>query len=109
MLLSDFYLLLDNYYRFIAAVNLIAAAVCVYYGRKIYESTRGATEFWLFLSAFIASLGTYMLLDFSRVTFLMQFDPIILSAQDLAIAFAATFALICGVYAKKTFNELLGE
>ncbi len=109
MLLSDFYLLLNNYYRFIAAVNLIAAAVCVYYGRNIYESTRGATEFWLFLSAFIASLGTYMLLDFSRVTFLMQFDPIILSAQDLAIAFAATFALICGVYAKKMFNELLGE
>lgn len=114
MFLNDYYPLLNaylhhDYYRLIVAVNLVASLVCVYYGRKLYKATRGATEFWLFLSAFIAGLGTYMLLDFFRATFLIQFGPLILSAQDIAIAFAATFALISGVYAKKMFNELLGE
>lgn len=109
MFLNDYYILLRDYSHLIVGVNLIIALIVVYYGRKLYESTRGATDFWLFLSAFVASLGTYLLLDFSRVTFLMRFDPIILSAQDLAIAFSATFALVSGVYAKKMFDELLGE
>jgi NO-binding membrane sensor protein with MHYT domain len=109
MFLNGYYSLLQDYSRLIVAVNLIAMLLTVYYGIKLYKSTRGASEFWLFLSAFIASLGIYMLLDFFRVTFLIRLDPVVLSAQDLAIAFAATFALICGVYAKKMFNELLGE
>lgn len=109
MYLNDYYILLRDYSHLIVGINLVIALVCVYYGRKLYESTRGATDFWLFLSAFVASLGTYLLLDFSRVTFLMRFDPIIISAQDLAIAFSATFALVSGVYAKKMFDELLGE
>ena len=98
-----------DYYPVISSINLIAALICVYYGRKLYESTKGATEFWLFLSAFIASIGTYILFDFTRVTFLKLFDSLFLSAQDLSIAFAATFALISGIYAKKMFDELLGD
>ncbi len=100
---------LNSYYPIISSINLIAAIACMYYGRKLYESTKGATEFWLFLSAFIASLGTYILFDFARVTFLTWFDPPLRSAQDLSIAFAATFALISGIYAKKMFDELLGD
>ena len=101
-------MILSDYYPLISTINLIAALVCVYYGRKLYESTKGAKEFWLFLPAFIACLGTYIIFDFARTTFLTWFDPPIRSAQDLAIAFAAIFALISGIYAKKMFDELLG-
>ncbi|HEY9247107.1 MAG TPA: hypothetical protein VIO11_09700 [Candidatus Methanoperedens sp.] len=96
------------YDLFLSAVNLILAMICVYYGRKLHESTRGAKEFWLFLAAFIGCLGTYTLFDFARITIFTWFDSPIRSAQDLAITFASIFALISGVYAKKIFDELRG-
>ncbi len=102
-------MVLSDYYHLISTINLVAGVVCVYYGRRLYESTKGAKEFWLFLPAFISSLGIYILFDFTRKTILTWFDSPIRSAQDLAIIFAAIFALISGIYAKKMFDELIGE
>ncbi len=100
---------LSEYSPLISSINLIAAVICVYYGRKLYELTKGATDFWLFLSVFVACLGAFLLFDFFRITFLIWFDSPIRSAQGVAIAFAATFALMSGIYAKKMFDELLGD
>ncbi|KCZ73076.1 hypothetical protein ANME2D_00135 [Candidatus Methanoperedens nitroreducens] len=99
---------ISEYYPVLSTINFIAALFGVYYGRKLYASTKGATDFWLFLSAFIASLGAYTLFAFVRKALLMSYDAPMRSAQDLAVAFAAVFALMAAVYAKKMFDRLLG-
>ena len=98
-----------EYYPLLSTINLIAAFVGVYYGVKLYYSTKGATDFWLFLSAFIASLGAYALFAFVRKAIFVAYDTPMRSAQDVAIAFAAVFALMSAIYAKKMFDHLLGE
>lgn len=100
---------LSDYYPVLSTINLIAALFVVYYGSKMYYSTKGATDFWLFLSAFIASLGAYALFAFLRKAIFITYDSPMRSAQDLAIAFAAVFALISAIYAKKMFEKLLGD
>jgi hypothetical protein len=100
---------ISDYYPVLSTINLTAALVVVYYGSKMYYSTKGATDFWLFLSAFIASLGAYTLFAFVRKAIFISYDSPMRSAQDLAIAFAAVFALISAIYAKKMFDQLLGE
>lgn len=100
---------LSDYYPVLSTINLIAALFVVYYGSKMYYSTKGATDFWLFLSAFIASLGTYALFAFLRKAIFVAYDSPMRSAQDLAVAFAAVFALISAIYAKKMFEKLLGD
>lgn len=100
---------LSDYYPLLSTINFIAALVGVYYGTTLYYSTKGATDFWLFLSAFVASLGAYTLFAFVRKALLMSYDAPMRSAQDLAIAFAAVFALISAIYAKKMFDQLLRE
>lgn len=100
---------LSDYYPVLSTINLIAALVGVYYGSKLYFSTKGATDFWLFLSAFIASLGAYALFAFVRKAIFMSYDSPMRSAQDLAIAFAAVFALMSAIYAKKMFENLMGD
>ena len=93
----------------LSAINFVAAMLCVYYGKKLYDFTRGAADFWLFLSAFIFSLGGYIIFDFVRNSILVSFDSPIMAAQDLAITFAALFALISAIYIKKIFDDMLGE
>jgi len=100
---------LSDYYPVLSTINFIAALLGVYFGSKLYFSTKGATDFWLFLSAFIASLGAYTLFAFVRKAIFMSYDSPMRSAQDLAIAFAAVFALMSAIYAKKMFDKLLGE
>lgn len=100
---------LNGYYSFLSTINFIAVIVCVFYGMKLYNSTRGAADFWLFLSAFIFSLGGFVMFDFVRKTILYSFSSPIMAAQDLSIAFAAIFALISAIYIKKMFDEMLGE
>lgn len=100
---------LSIYYACFSTLNLVAVIVCVFYGKKLYDSTRGAADFWLFLSAFIFSLGGFVLFDFVSKTILFSFRPVIMAAQDLSIAFAAIFALLSAVYIKKMFDEMLGE
>lgn len=99
---------LGNYYSLLSTINLVAAILCVYYGKKLYDSTKGAADFWLFLSAFIFSLGAYIMFDFVRKS-ILSFDSPIMAAQDLTITFAAIFALISAIYVKKMFDDLLGE
>lgn len=99
---------LGNYYSLLSTINLVAAILCVYYGKKLYDSTKGAADFWLFLSAFIFSLGAYIMFDFVRKSNI-SFDSPIMAAQDLTITFAAIFALISAIYVKKMFDDLLGE
>jgi len=47
-------------------VNLVAVTLSVLYAKKLYDSTRGAADFWLFLSAFIFSLGHISCLTSSK-------------------------------------------
>jgi hypothetical protein len=100
---------LSSIYPLLSGINLIAAIFCVFYGKKLYDSTKGAADFWLFLSAFIFSLGTFILFDFIRNSFLFSFDSPIKAAQDLTITFAAIFALVSAIYVKKMFEDMLGE
>lgn len=100
---------LNNYYTLLSTINFVAAMVCVYYGKKLYDSTKGAADFWLFLSAFIFSIGGYILFDFVRKSILLSFNSPIMAAQDLSITFAAIFALVSAIYIKKMFDDMLGE
>lgn len=100
---------IGNYYSVLSSINLVAVIVCVFYGKKLYDSTKGAADFWLFLSAFIFSLGGFVIFDFINKTILLSISSPIMAAQDLFIAFAAIFALISAIYIKKMFDEMLGE
>jgi hypothetical protein len=100
---------IDEYYPLLSSINLLAAMVGVYYGSKLYYSTKGATDFWLFLSAFIASLGADTIFAFIRKTIFIGLDSPMRSAEDVAFAFAAVFALMSAIYAKKMFDQVLGE
>jgi|SRR3990172_1567297 len=100
---------LSNYYPLLSTINFVAVMMCVYYGKKLYDSTRGAADFWLFLSAFIFSLGGFIIFDFVRESILVSFNSPIMAAQDLSITFAAIFALVSAIYIKKMFEDMLGE
>jgi hypothetical protein len=99
---------INSFYPLLSTINLMAVLLCIYYGKKLYDSTRGAADFWLFLSAFIFSLGGYILFDFVRKSF-VSFESPIMAAQDLTITFAAIFALVAAIYIKKMFDNMLGE
>ncbi|MBE0521605.1 MAG: hypothetical protein IBX39_04980 [Candidatus Methanoperedenaceae archaeon] len=101
--------IISSYYPILSTINLVAAIFGVYYGMKLYYSTKGAIDFWLFLSAFLASLGAYTLFGFLRKALLVQYDIAFRSAQDVSIAFAAVFAVIAAIYVKKMFDRILGE
>jgi hypothetical protein len=101
--------IVSDYYPLLSTINFIAALVGIYYGGKLYMSTKGATDFWLFLSAFVGSLGAYTLFAFVRKALLVSYDSPMRAGQDIAIAFAAVFALISAIYAKKMFEQLLDE
>lgn len=100
---------ISDYYPLLSTINFIAALIGVYYGRRLYLSTKGATDFWLFLSAFVGSLGAYTLFAFVRKALFISYDLPMRAGQDIAIAFAAVFALISAIYAKKMFEQLLEE
>ncbi|MCX9083065.1 MAG: hypothetical protein OIN83_12805 [Candidatus Methanoperedens sp.] len=99
---------ISSFYPILSTINLVAVLICIYYGKKLYDSTKGAADFWLFLSAFIFSLGGFILFDFIRKT-MVSFNSPIMAAQDLAITFAAVFALVAAIYIKKMFDNMLGE
>lgn len=100
---------ISYFYPVLSAINFVAAMLCAYYGKKLYDFTKGAADFWLFLSVFIFSLGGYIMFDFVRKSILVSFNSPIMAAQDLAITFAALFALISAIYIKKIFEDMLGE
>jgi hypothetical protein len=100
---------LDIIYHLLSLVNLVTVTFCVLYAKKLYDSTRGAADFWLFLSAFIFSLGAYILFDFTEKIFPVTFESPIHAAQDMSITFAAIFALVSAIYVKKMFDEMTGE
>ena len=97
---------LVDYYSLLATVNLVAALAGVYYGSKLYNLTKGATDFWLFLTAFMMCFGMYTLFAFIRKAILVTYDMPMRSAQDVAIAFASVFAALSAIYAKKMFDQL---
>jgi hypothetical protein len=100
---------INNYYPLLSTINFAAAMLCVYYGKKLYDSTKGAADFWLFLSAFIFSIGGFILFDFVRKSILLSFNSPIMAAQDLSITFASIFALVSAFYIKKMFDDMIGE
>jgi hypothetical protein len=102
-------MVMSTFYSLLSLINLVAIMLCVYYAKKLYDSTRGAADFWLFLSAFIFSLGAYIMFDFIRKSFTVAFDSPINAAQDMSITFAAIFALVSAIYVKKMFDEMIGE
>jgi len=99
---------ISSFHPLLSAINLLAVLICIYYGKKLYDSTKGAADFWLFLSAFIFSLGGFIMFDFVR-KILVSFNSPIMAAQDLTITFAAIFALVAAIYIKKMFDNMLGE
>src|SRR5665811_453224 len=101
-------MVMNTFYSLLSLINLVAIMLCVYYAKKLYDSTRGAADFWLFLSAFIFSLGVYIKFDFIRKSFTAAFDSPINAAQDMSITFAAIFALVSAIYVKKMFDEMIG-
>jgi hypothetical protein len=100
---------LSTLYHLLSLINLVAVTLSVLYAKKLYDSTRGAADFWLFLSAFIFSLGAYILFDFIEKLFTVTFESPIHAAQDMSISFAAIFALVSAIYVKKMFDEMTGE
>lgn len=96
-------------YHLLSLINLVVVTLSVLYAKKLYDFTRGAADFWLFLSAFIFSLGAYILFDFIEKLFTVTFESPIHAAQDLSISFAAIFALVSAIYVKKMFDEMIGE
>ena len=102
-------MVMSTFYSLLSLINLVAVMLCVYYAKKLYDSTRGAADFWLFLSAFIFSLGAYIMFDFIRKSFTIAFDSPINAAQDMSITFAAIFALVSAIYVKKMFDEMIGD
>ncbi|MCX9084872.1 MAG: hypothetical protein OIN87_08765 [Candidatus Methanoperedens sp.] len=100
---------MNTIYNLFSIINLVAAVLCVYYAKKLYDSTKGAADFWLFLSAFIFSLGAYIFFDFVEKLFGLVFESAIKAAQDMSISFAAIFALVSAIYIKKMFDEMTGE
>lgn len=100
---------LNTIYHLLSLINLVAVAFSVFYAKKLYDSTRGAADFWLFLSAFIFSLGAYITFDFIEKLFSITFESTINAAQDMSITFAAIFSLVSAIYVKKMFDEMIGE
>lgn len=82
----------------LSTIDFLAASVCLYYGNKLYNSTRGAADFWLFLSAFIASLGAYTLFDFTRKVLFVHYDiPLIFSTGPYFGVRSYICAHICNI------------
>jgi len=79
---------MSTIYHLLSLINLAAVTLSVLYAKKLYDSTRGAADFWLFLSAFIFSLGAYILFDFIEKLFSVTFESPIHAAQDMSISFA---------------------
>jgi hypothetical protein len=96
-------MILSDFYPVLSFITLVAAILCVLYATKLYGSTKGGADFWLFLSAFIFSLGIFIVLDFFRKSIVLSFDSPIKAGQDLSFTFSAIFALVSAIYVKKTF------
>lgn len=94
---------------FLSAANLIAVIVCVFYAKKIYDFTRGATDFWLYFCAFIFSLGGFtifdILINFSPLSYVSPF----MAVKDLSMVFASIFAFVSVIYLRRMFEEMIGE
>lgn len=97
---------LNNLYPLMATINLSAALVGVYFGSKLYNSTKGAGDFWMFLTALITSFAMLTLFDFIRKVIFVSTDLPMRSAQDVAIAFASVFAVLSAIYAKRMFDQI---
>ena len=104
----DFLLIKETYinsmYPIIAFIGLAASGWAAYNGYKLYQATKGASDFWMFLSAFMGSITVYSGLLFARTTFLMGFQTPIQALQDLTIVAAAVYAALAAIYIKRMFD-----
>lgn len=100
---------IDNFHQLLSTINFITAVAGVYYGRILFHSTKGATDFWMFLTAFVTSIGLYTLFDFLRIAIFVPLDAPLRSAQDVAIAFASVFAVLSALYVRKMFDQLFED
>ena len=105
----DFLLIKETYidpmYPIIAFIALAASGWAAYNGYKLYNATKGASDFWMFLSAFMGSITVYSGLLFARTTFLMGFQTPIRALQDITIVAAAVYAALAAVYIKRMFDS----
>ncbi len=99
-------LYIDPYYPIIAFVGLAASGWAAYNGYKLYQATRGASDFWMFLSAFMGSMTVYSGLLFARTTVLVSYQTPIRSLQDITIIAAAVYAALAAIYIKRMFETI---
>ncbi|MCK5283403.1 MAG: hypothetical protein KAK00_08405 [Nanoarchaeota archaeon] len=102
LLIKETYL--DSMYPLIAFIALAASGWAAYVGYKLYQVTKGASDFWMFLSAFMGSITVYSGLLFARTTFFMGFQTPIRALQDLTIVAAAVYAALAAIYIKRMFD-----
>ncbi|HJH28430.1 MAG TPA: hypothetical protein C5S51_01850 [Methanosarcinaceae archaeon] len=104
LLIKELYI--DPSYPIIAFVGLAASGWAAYNGYKLYRATRGASDFWMFLSAFMGCITVYSGLLFVRTTFLVSYQTPIKSLQDITIVAAAVYAVLAAVYIKRMFATI---
>ncbi|MDO9516575.1 MAG: hypothetical protein Q7J10_00855 [Methanosarcinaceae archaeon] len=97
---------IDPIYPIIAFIAFAASGWAAYNGYKLYNVTKGASDFWMFLSAFMGSITVYSGLLFARTTFLVEFEIPIKALQDLTIIAAAVYAALAAIYIKRMFDTL---
>ncbi|MCL7410238.1 MAG: hypothetical protein P1P69_01035 [Methanosarcinaceae archaeon] len=97
---------IDPIYPIIAFIGFAASGWAAYNGYKLYNVTKGASDFWMFLSAFMGSITVYSGLLFARTTFLIGLEVPIKALQDLTIIAAAVYAALAAIYIKRMFDAL---
>ena len=106
----DFLLIKESYidplYPIIAFIGFAASGWAAYNGYKLYQATKGASDFWMFLSAFMGSMTVYSGLLFARTTFLVSYQTPLKSLQDITIVAAAVYAALAAIYIKRMFEAL---
>lgn len=104
LLIKELYI--DPFYPIVAFVGFAASGWAAYNGYKLYRATRGASDFWMFLSAFMGSITVYSGLLFARTTLLMAYQTPIKSLQDITIIAAAVYAALAAIFIKRMFETL---
>ncbi|HIH44699.1 MAG TPA: hypothetical protein HA257_06420 [Candidatus Methanoperedenaceae archaeon] len=96
----------DLVYPFLSFIGFAGATFAAYLTRKMYYVTKGASYYWMFLSAFSASIAVFSFLEFLRLTFLIQYNVELLAAQVVALVAAGSFGLVAAILVSKLFEEM---
>ena len=104
LLIKEVYI--DPMYPLIAFIAFAASCGAAYVAYKLYQVTKGASEFWMFLSAFMGSITVYSGLLFARTTLFIGFQTPIKALQDITIVAAAVYAALAAIYIKRMFDAL---